>query len=37
MRPLLCDAELVDVAMLAGFYGLASRFVLAFDIDLEPA
>ena len=29
------DVELVDLAMLAGFYGLASRFVLALDVDLE--
>jgi 4-carboxymuconolactone decarboxylase len=29
------DVELVDIAMLAGFYGLASRFVRAFDVDLE--
>lgn len=27
--------ELADLAMLAGFYGLASRFALAMDIDLE--
>lgn len=36
VRPHLGDAELVDIAMLAGFYGLASRFALAFDIDPEP-
>jgi 4-carboxymuconolactone decarboxylase len=29
------EVELVDIALLAGFYGLASRFVLAFDVDLE--
>jgi AhpD family alkylhydroperoxidase len=29
------DVELVDMVMLAGFYGLASRFVLALDVDLE--
>jgi len=29
------QVELVDMTMLAGFYGLASRFVLALDVDLE--
>ena len=29
------EVELVDLALIAGFYGLASRFVLAFDVDLE--
>ena len=29
------DVELVDLVLLAGFYGLASRFVLALDVDLE--
>jgi alkylhydroperoxidase family enzyme len=29
------DVELVDMTLLAGFYGLASRFVLALDVDLE--
>jgi 4-carboxymuconolactone decarboxylase len=32
----LTDVELLDITMLAGFYGLASRLVLALDVDLEP-
>jgi AhpD family alkylhydroperoxidase len=31
------DAQLADIAMLTAFYGLASRFVLALDVDLEAA
>ncbi len=31
------EVELVDITMLAGFYGLASRVVLALDVDLETA
>jgi alkylhydroperoxidase family enzyme len=31
----LSDVELLDVTVLAGFYGLASRLVLALDVDLE--
>jgi AhpD family alkylhydroperoxidase len=30
------EVELVDLVLLAGFYGLASRLVLALDVDLEP-
>jgi alkylhydroperoxidase family enzyme len=30
------EVELVDLILLAGFYGLASRLVLALDVDLEP-
>jgi 4-carboxymuconolactone decarboxylase len=30
------EVELLDITMLAGFYGLASRLVLALDVDLEP-
>jgi alkylhydroperoxidase family enzyme len=30
------EVELSDLVMLAGFYGLASRFTLALDLDLEP-
>jgi 4-carboxymuconolactone decarboxylase len=29
------EVELLDIVMLAGFYGLASRFVVALDVDLE--
>ncbi|MEI8240804.1 MAG: carboxymuconolactone decarboxylase family protein [Actinomycetota bacterium] len=29
------EAELTDMTMLAGFYGLASRFVMALAVDLE--
>lgn len=29
------ELELVDLVMLAGFYGLASRFVIALDVDSE--
>jgi len=29
------ELELSDLALLAGFYGLASRYVLAMDVDLE--
>jgi AhpD family alkylhydroperoxidase len=29
------EIELTDLAMLAAFYGLASRLVLALDVDLE--
>jgi alkylhydroperoxidase family enzyme len=29
------EVELLDIAMLAGFYGLASRLVLALEVDLE--
>jgi 4-carboxymuconolactone decarboxylase len=28
--------ELVDLTVLVGFYGLASRFVMALDIELDP-
>jgi alkylhydroperoxidase family enzyme len=34
-RQYFSDVELVDMTLLAGFYGLASRFVLALDVDLE--
>jgi 4-carboxymuconolactone decarboxylase len=34
-RSQLSEVELLDVAMLAAFYGLASRLVLALDVDLE--
>jgi 4-carboxymuconolactone decarboxylase len=34
-RQYLSEVEAVDLVMLAGFYGLASRFVLALDVDLE--
>jgi 4-carboxymuconolactone decarboxylase len=36
-REYFSDADLVDLTLLAGFYGLASRFVLALDVDLEPS
>jgi AhpD family alkylhydroperoxidase len=29
------EVELLDIAMLAGFYGLASRLVLALEVELE--
>ena len=29
------DVELLDMTMLVGFYGMASRFVLAVDVDLD--
>jgi len=29
------EVQLLDMAMLAGFYGLAARVVLALDVDLE--
>jgi 4-carboxymuconolactone decarboxylase len=31
------EVALSDIAMLAAFYGLASRYVLAMAVDLEPA
>jgi alkylhydroperoxidase family enzyme len=34
-REVFAEVELLDIAMLAGFYGLASRLVLALDVDLE--
>jgi alkylhydroperoxidase family enzyme len=36
-REYFSEQELVDMAMLAGFYGLASRFVRALDIGIERA
>jgi alkylhydroperoxidase family enzyme len=34
-RAAFTEVEAVDLVMLAGFYGLASRFTLALDVDLE--
>jgi alkylhydroperoxidase family enzyme len=34
-RSFFSEVQILDLVMLAGFYGLASRFVLALDVDLE--
>jgi 4-carboxymuconolactone decarboxylase len=34
-RAVFSDAQLVDLTMLAGFYGFASRFVMALDLPLD--
>jgi len=36
-RSYFSDIELLDMTLLAGFYGLASRFALALDIEPDPA
>jgi alkylhydroperoxidase family enzyme len=36
-RAFYSGVELLDMALLAGFYGLASRFALALDVEPDPA